>query len=139
LAGCVIPILRTGIVAGGRENLGEQVLDFIIPGVTTKEDVLMRLGEADNLWPESQLHYHTVIERGGVGVVFPPAVAGFHRQLWRTLIVEFDNAEFVTSAHLLTERCSVVLGARNQRPCVLVGKATNPGRRSKTVVPKVEQ
>jgi hypothetical protein len=132
-----------------RENVGEHLPDFITPGVTTKEDVLMHLGEADNVWPETQLRYYTAIGRGGFGAVLPAPIpsgtAGFgsHRQLWRTLIVEFDNAEFVTSAHLQIEMCAIRLvraGARvtEKMSCVPVEKATTPGIRPKAGAPEGE-
>lgn len=125
LGSCIVPILpQRKPVATKRENLEEHLLNFITVGVTTKEDVLMHLGEANNLWPESQLHYYYIIRGGGFGLVFPPAVAGFYRELWRTLIIEFDKEGIVTSAHLRTERCSVVIGAREQSPCNLIKKVT---------------
>ncbi len=136
MAGCIIPILPTkGAVAGRRENLGENILAFVVPGATTKEDVLMQLGEADNLWPDSRLQYYSVTEQGGVAVLSPYAVAGYHRRLWRTLIVEFDKAGYVTSAELRTESCPIVLGARTQKTCDLVQKTAIPRNRLKTDAP----
>jgi hypothetical protein len=118
-----------------RENLGQQVPAFITPGVTTKEDVLMQLGETDNFRPESQLHYITVVERGGVAVVGPNSVFGYHRQLWRTLSVEFDETEREISARLQTELCSVDTGFTGGKSCTPIGTLTVSGSRSKAGPP----
>src|SRR5574342_788801 len=53
LTSCVIPIPPHHLGAEIRRNLGERVPDFIVPTVTTREAVLMHLGEADG-WSQDE-------------------------------------------------------------------------------------
>lgn len=105
-AGSTAPRKRS--VATKRETLEEHIFNFITAGVTTKEDVLIRLGEADNFWPESQLQYFFVVN-------------GLFRQVRRSLFIDFDKEGIVTSAQLLTQRCFIL---NHTNPCDLLKKVT---------------
>lgn len=130
LTSCVLPILTSDVVSKMRDNVGERVPDFIIPGVTTREDVLMHLGEADSSrFDESELSYSSGVHRGGVLVFLPAAGGGigygYERELHRTLIVEFDKAGLVKSTRIEVESCSVHSGGigrgfGSHRSCVPV-------------------
>ena len=66
LVGCPIP-LPARYESSSRENLPAQPLDWVTVGVTTREDVLLRLGEADGEAPDgSWLAYGSVYSKGGV-------------------------------------------------------------------------
>jgi outer membrane protein assembly factor BamE (lipoprotein component of BamABCDE complex) len=121
-------------VAGVRENIGARVPDFVLPGVTTREDVLMQLGEPDSFsGDQSELYYTTRSVRGGI-LVFMPAAGGgagygYLRSLERTLTVEFDKNGLVTMARMQTEACSehvsgVGVRSGEKRSCV---PADEPG------------
>ncbi len=112
LTSCVIPIPPTNaVVTGMRDNIGDRVPDFIISNVTTREEVLMHLGQADNSQAgEWQLSYRSGVHRGGI-LIFVAAQGGiagyiYGRELHRILIVEFDEAGVVKSTRLQTELCS---------------------------------
>jgi hypothetical protein len=151
LTSCVIPIPPHHLGTEIRRNLGERVPDFIVPTVTTREDVLMHLGEAD-YWPpdESELSYHTGVYRGGVLVFLIMGGGGigygYSRELYRTLTVEFDKAGLVKSARLKTESCSVhdfgMGGATgpmgSNRNCVPVAEPVAPGDVPKAGGPELE-
>jgi len=66
LSGCPLPI-PPGMHHGTRENLAERTPEFIVPGKTTREDVLLTLGEADGAaLDESWFSYGAVLGQGGV-------------------------------------------------------------------------
>jgi hypothetical protein len=149
LTSCVIPIPRSEFVDAMRENVGERVLEFIILGVTTREDVLMHLGEADSLSVVgSELSYSSGSYRGGVAVFLPAASGGigygYQRELQRTLIVEFDEVGLVKSARLETKSCSLHAGGigrafGEKRSCVPVGEPTVLGDSPKPATPELER
>ena len=141
LAGCIIPIPPMS-VAGVRDNIGDRVPDFILPGVTTREDVLMQLGEADSFsGDQSELYYRTRIVRGGI-LAFMPAASGgagygYGRWLERMLTVEFDKNGLVTNVRVQTEACSEHFygaGVRSgeNRSCVPVDERTTAEKPPKT-------
>jgi hypothetical protein len=132
-----------------RGNLGERVPDFIVPGVTTREDVLVHLGEADYSEDGSVLIYRSGTFRGGIAVFLLVGAGGagygYSRELERTLAVEFDEAGLVKSTRLETEMCSVHSGAMggasgpmgSSRHCVPVVEPTSPGDTPKAGSPEV--
>jgi hypothetical protein len=155
LTSCVIPILGSEFVDAMRDNVGERVPDFIIPGVTTMEDVLMHLGEADSsvgdigllVGGKFVLSYHSGVPRGGALVFLPAGTGGigygYSRELQRILIVEFGESGLVKSARLETKSCSVHSTATARwygsgRSCVPVGEPTVLGDAPKAASPEPE-
>jgi hypothetical protein len=147
LMGCVIPLPPMS-PAGTRDDIGDHVPQFIIPGVTTREDVLMHLGEADSFsGDQSELYYMARINRGGI-VLFIPAGSGggymYYRWLERTLTVEFDTGGLVKNARLQTEACSshsygVGVQSGEQTSCVPVDDPAIPGDAPRAVGPEAER
>ncbi len=95
LAGCPIP-LPAGYQASSRENLPAEPLDWVTVGVTTREDVLLKLGEADGEAPDgSWLAYGSAYAKGGVLFVLfagsSAAGAGGETVRYHRLIISFDD------------------------------------------------
>jgi len=132
LQGCVIPIpVPERYHYTSRQNLGHCVPDFIVPGKTTREDVLLALGQADGAaLDESWLSYGCAYGKGGVFVfVYPsPAMPAFEAVEYRRLVVYFDEAGVVDRAQWDQRTCQevevVTQGSDvKPRPCIdLAGK-----------------
>ena len=71
LAACgPVPLLPRDL-QGSRHNLGERKPEFIVERVTTREEVLIRLGEPDGRWSEDQwFAYGSRRSEGGVLLMF---------------------------------------------------------------------
>jgi len=109
LAGCPIPV-PGGYEAGSRENVPAESMDWIAAGTTTREEVLMRLGEADAAAPDgSWLAYGSAYSEGGVVFVIfasgSAAGAGGEHMEYRRLIVRFDQDAKVAHVDLVTREC----------------------------------
>jgi hypothetical protein len=130
LAGCAIPI-PSSYDSESRENVAEAAPVAIEVGATTREDVLMLLGEPDAVGiDESWIAYASIYTSGGLVLVSPTAagvgVVGGARMRYRRLIVEFD-AQGVTAALVFeSKRCfefgAAVFGSNSQsnasKPCL---------------------
>jgi hypothetical protein len=113
LTGCVIPFPPIRM-PGTRGNVGGRVPEFIIPGITTREDVLMGLGEADNLSADQSELYYVSGRRSGVGV-FVGVFYGYAKEIHRTLTIGFDGTGVVKSTRIETEVCSEYSAAVGQQ------------------------
>ena len=129
LAGCPIP-LPARYESSSRENLPAEPLDWVTVGVTTREDVLLRLGEADGEAPDgSWLAYGSVYSKGGVLFVLfaggGAAGAGSEHVEYRRLIISFDDRDVVSAIDPVTRECWVSMvgmgssGAQSP-PCLTV-------------------
>ena len=113
LCGCVFPVPPSEY---GRENIADAVPGFIVPGKTTREEVLLALGEPDG---ESQAQrrflYYRVSGHGGVGFVFAAGSGGMlastERETYRRLILEFDADGVVSDARFTRDTCTAALVA----------------------------
>jgi outer membrane protein assembly factor BamE (lipoprotein component of BamABCDE complex) len=131
LAGCPFP-LPHGYQATSRENVPAEPLDWLAAGVTTRTDVLLKLGEADGAAPDgSWLAYGSAYSHGGVVLVFAAgssaAAAGGESVEYRRLIISFDAAGVVTAVDFVTRDCwEAVLGMgsswEQSPPCVKIGE-----------------
>jgi len=129
LAGCPIP-LPSGYSLVSRENLGAEVTNRLVAGVTTREDVLLRLGEPDGTGPDgSWLAYGSVSGRGGVLFVMCAAAecggAGGEQVAYQRLIVSFDERGLMTNAEFVSRECwegFIVMGRSGDEspPCMRV-------------------
>lgn len=109
LVGCPIP-LPAGYEASSRENVPAEPLDWITVGMTTREDVLLKLGEADGEAPDgSWLAYGAAYAKGGVVFVLfaggSAAGAGGERVEYRRLIVSFDDRGVVSAVDSVSRDC----------------------------------
>jgi hypothetical protein len=109
ITGCPVPI-PSGYSGSSRENIGVEVTTSLTKGVTTREDVLLRLGEPDGAAHDgSWLAYGSVYGRGGLGfVVFAgggAAGGGGEKVEYRRLIVTFDQQGLMTGADFVSREC----------------------------------
>ena len=103
LAGCLpIPVLPFGDRDGSRQNITDQVPDFIAVGKTTRADVLLTLGEPDQKTDNDEpFQYVRASEDGGVGFMFGGAGRGGLTGVpvtIRVLSVSFDGNGVVSGA-----------------------------------------
>jgi hypothetical protein len=99
VSACVIPVpVRTGFESGSRDNLGDGVPAFLTAGKTTREEVLLSFGQADEAAQDgSWLVYRASLRTGGVVVIlYPsPAVPATEDFEYRQLIVFFNASGVV--------------------------------------------
>jgi hypothetical protein len=125
-SGCVIvpvPEKRTaGPNPASRTNLDAQAEPGIVTGVTTRTQVLLKLGEPDGRGAEDAwFTYASIVERGGwhwYAVVIGPGVAGSPVDSWdtsRRLIIRFDAHGVVSAVTLEQKDCNA-----SERNCVPV-------------------
>jgi outer membrane protein assembly factor BamE (lipoprotein component of BamABCDE complex) len=127
LAGCPVPI-PSGYASSSRENLSAEVTDQLVPGVTTREEVLLLLGEPDGVGPNaSWLAYGSVRGEGGVVFVIfaggSAAGAGGEKMEYRRLIARFDERGVMTNAQFVDRECWEGIGGMGNaggrtEPCI---------------------
>lgn len=127
LSGCPLPI-PPGLHHGTRENLDENVPEFIVPGVTTREDVVSTLGGADGAaLDESWLSYGSVEGQGGVvflvGGYGGVGAFGVEAVQHHRLVVFFDERGVVERTQMETRLCPKALvaagsGSGETKPCL---------------------
>ena len=136
LTGCPVPLPPT-YDSGSRQNVGELIPDFIVNGETTRDDVLLRLGEPDGRGPgDSWFAYGSQYSKGGVLFVMAAgggaAAAGVESIRFRRLVVRFDEKGVVTDSAFVERVCPrYTFGAGGQSdvsaPCVDVAVDDAPG------------
>lgn len=132
LPACVIPLpIQEAYRHGSRENLGAAAKESIVAGKTTREEVLLRLGQPDGAaLDESWLLYVCVRSKGGVLVfIYPsPAMPAFETVDYTRLVVYFDEAGVVERTQFEQRTCRetefITQGAEvKPRPCIdVLGK-----------------
>jgi outer membrane protein assembly factor BamE (lipoprotein component of BamABCDE complex) len=91
-------------------NLGDSVPEWLVVGQTTRQEVLLVLGEPDGpAYNEEWYGYITVRRLGGIGFGGISDGGGFDVRLkvvrFRRLLVRFDAAGVVSEASFITARC----------------------------------
>lgn len=114
LTGCPFPI-PFGYQGTSRRNLPESVPAFIRPGETSREDVMMHLGEPDSVaFDESWMSYGSVYCYGGLlfiaGGGSSLGGAGSRKMLYSRLILPFDVCGIVTQPIYETKSCLQLVG-----------------------------
>ena len=109
LAGCPIP-LPAGYFPDSRENVPAQRPDWIAAGTTTREEVLLKLGEADGAAGDgSWLAYGSAYSKGGVLFVVAAGNAaggvGGERVEYRRILISFDGDGRVADVEYITRDC----------------------------------
>ncbi len=126
LTACPFPVPPRSV--GTRENIDDKVPAFIKEGVTTREDVLMKLGEPDAVAIDDWwVLYVSGRHRGGLGfIVFGGSEAAgvmLEAAHYRRLIIKFDATGIIAFATLETKDCTVFTGGAGReggqsRPCL---------------------
>lgn len=116
LTGCVLPVAEPPrTLEGQRGNLEDRVPAFIVEGRTTREEVLLTLGEPDRIADEERwLAYDTARLVGGItlyGLVaggYSTSAGGvigtYHTVAWRELTLRFDAQGVVSKAEFVEQR-----------------------------------
>lgn len=110
LSGCPIPI-PPGYEIGSRQNLNSDVESSLIPGVATRESVLLLLGEADSAAPDGAwFAYRAQYGKGGVVFIVGGAYGGAGaiggaKIENRILMLTFDQDGFLKKADFLSYDC----------------------------------
>lgn len=109
LSGCPIPIL-SGYERDSRENVPASAPEILRQGESTREDVLMLLGEPDAIaLDESWIEYGSRYSLGGLYVFIPAGngggVLGTERIRYRRLIIEFDQAGVIIKVIMEKATC----------------------------------
>ena len=127
LAGCVAPI-PSGYDGNSRQNLPESTPSFIRSAETTREEVILRLGEPDSAaLNDSWISYGSAYCSGGVLFIVgaPNGVigAGSMGMRYSRLIVPFDAGGFVSQPIFETKSCTEYVGFANDKggastPCL---------------------
>jgi len=109
LAGCPVP-LPAGYSESSRQNLTEESIYQLVPRATTREEVLLLLGEPDGVGPdESWFAYGSVYGEGGVVFVICAASdcggAGSERMKYGRLLVTFDDRGLIKTTDFISKEC----------------------------------
>ena len=109
LVGCPVP-LPSGYSALSRENIGEDLTVELTAGVTTREEVLLLLGEPDGAGPgDAWLSYGSIYGEGGVIFILCAggscAGTGAEKVEYRRLVVTFDEQGLMTNAEFVDREC----------------------------------
>jgi outer membrane protein assembly factor BamE (lipoprotein component of BamABCDE complex) len=109
LSGCPVPIPRH-YDASSRQNLHPEILASLQSGVTTREDVILMLGEPDGAAEdESWLAYGSIYSKGGVIFVVAAgggaAGAGGETVEYCRLVVTFDAHGVLQAADFVSREC----------------------------------
>lgn len=132
LAACVPVPLIPRELHGSRQDLGERRPDFIVEGVTTREDILWRLGEPDGRGLYDRwFAYGSRRSEGGLLLVLPYGSglgAGGESIRYRRLVVYFDRRGVVDSISFTDQACPAYMAGGStamweSAPCINVAMA----------------
>jgi len=126
LAGCIVVPLSEKPSPYRRQNITDEVPAFIVAGVTTRADVLLRLGEPDGASAhELQFTYTKGIRTGGVAMVMCAATGclggSSEKMAYDRLTIQFDDKNVVSSFQHERIACSETdFGNNASGPCANV-------------------
>ena len=136
LSGCPVPLPPT-YDSASRQNVGEHIPDFIVNGETTRDDVLLRLGEPDGRGPGDRwFAYGSHYSKGGVLFVMAAGggagAAGVESIRFRRLVVRFNEKGVVADSAFVERVCPrYTFGAGGRAdvsaPCIDVTVDDAPG------------
>lgn len=131
-AGCPVPF-KSGYSDTSRQNLSADSARQLAIGVSTRQDVLIRLGEPDESAPdESWFIYGSTYGQGGIVFVLfaggSAAGAGWEKMEYRRLLVTFDEKGLLTKAEFGSKEClegiiAIDQGGGRSGPCAESGKS----------------
>ena len=111
LGGCVpLPVPATGYLPASRSNLPDRQPEFIVPGKTKRQDVLLQLGSPDSEAEDrSWFVYSSLLDVGGHLLADPTLRLGVGKReiVERQLVIRFDAASVVTEAAFKEVRCQL--------------------------------
>lgn len=135
LSGCPVPI-PSGYVASSRENISREVAESLTVGGSSREDVLLLLGEADGAATDgSWLAYGSIYRKGGVAFVMAAGgsagAVGTEKLEYSRLLITFDERGLVTGTAFVTRDCweaiiSVDASGAETLPCLDIAAPDGP-------------
>jgi len=109
LGGCGPTIIPAGYMAASRQNIGERLPDFIIEGKTTREEVLVHIGEPDERGHfDRWFAYDSQRSAGGAAISIvgnTPLAVGAYTMRYRRIVFNFSDQGVVTSASFAQQEC----------------------------------
>jgi outer membrane protein assembly factor BamE (lipoprotein component of BamABCDE complex) len=136
LSGCPFPVPPH--YQATRENLEDRVPSFIKAGETTREDVLMVMGEPDAVAiDDTWIEYGSAYSQGGVGFVMAAGnTAGgvlVQAVRYRRLVIRFDARGIVAFTEMESRTCPGYAGAIGDKsgesyPCLDIWGLDIPNR-----------
>jgi hypothetical protein len=111
LVGCIpLPVPAAGYLPASRSNLPDRQPEFIVPGKTTRQDVLLQLGSPDSEGEDrSWIVYSSLLDAGGYVLADPTLRLGVGKRdiVERQLVVRFGADSVVTEAAFKEVRCQL--------------------------------
>lgn len=103
LVGCLV--LPTNYYqAGSRHNIKPETADFLVPGITTKEEVLLKLGEPDYASEDGQRFGYAWTKVKAIWIIVssaPGGIGGGEFPYSDVLMTSFDCSNRVSEVRLL--------------------------------------
>lgn len=124
LTGCIVVPLSERPSPDRRQNITGEVPAFIVAGVTTRADVLLRLGEPDGTSAHDlQFTYTKGVQTGGQALLMCAAAGciggSFSKMDYDRLTIQFDDKNVVTSSWHERISCNESdFGNYSSGPCV---------------------
>lgn len=130
LAACVPIPIPSGPLHGLRQNFGDAIPSAIVQGRSTREDVLLALGEPDRRDLDDRwFAYESARSLGGVvmmGLPYPVPFVTHETMRYRVIIVRFNPQGVVTDARLAEHVCGEWTLLNESYPCVDLAAGTEP-------------
>jgi outer membrane protein assembly factor BamE (lipoprotein component of BamABCDE complex) len=109
IAGCPLPLRPLGYEAGSRGNVPAGQPKWIVPGTTSREDVLLRLGTPDEQARDGRwIGYLSSRHEGGIALFLPFGSGGAitaETYTERRLVVWLDERGIVTGTESVQKEC----------------------------------
>lgn len=121
LGACGPTLIPAGYMAASRQNIGEGMPSFVVEGKTTRDEVLMRMGEPDERGHfDRWFAYESRRSMGGVAIAVnvPPVGVGSYTMRYRHIIFNFSDEGVVESAAFAQRECVEQIDPRGVTRCV---------------------
>ena len=108
LGACGPTLIPAGYMAASRQNIGEGMPSFVVEGKTTRDEVLMRMGEPDERGHfDRWFAYESRRSMGGVAIAMnvPPVAVGSYTMRYRRIVLNFSDQGVVESAAFAEREC----------------------------------
>jgi outer membrane protein assembly factor BamE (lipoprotein component of BamABCDE complex) len=109
IAGCPAPLFTRGYEPASRGNVPAGQPEWIVPGTTSREEILLRLGTPDRQAPDGRwFGYVSSRHEGGIAFVIPGGQGGVisaETYTERRLVVWLDEHGIVTKTQFTQKEC----------------------------------
>jgi hypothetical protein len=121
LGACGPTLIPAGYMAVSRQNIGEGLPNFIVEGKTTRDEVLLRMGEPDERGHFDRWYaYESRRSMGGIAIAMnvPPMGVGSYTMRYRRIVFNFSDQGVVESAAFAQLECVEQIDPRGVTRCV---------------------